>query len=86
MTNSDLSERARKIMALMDQADDLKTEIKDRYDDAKNAGYTVAALKRAIKIARMDADKRAKHEAAQMDLELYLAELEGRARLEKEAA
>ena len=86
MTNSDLRDRASKITALMDQADDIKTEIKDRYDDAKNAGYTVAALKRAIKLARMDADKRAKHDAAQMDLELYLAEIEGRARLQKEAA
>jgi uncharacterized protein (UPF0335 family) len=78
MTNSDLRDRAEKIIALMDQADDLKTEIADRFADAKNAGFTVSALRKAIKVARMDGDKRKKHEAEQMDLEMYLAELEGR--------
>lgn len=78
MTNSDLRERAEKIIRLTEQMDDIKTEIADRYADAKNAGYTVAILRRAIKIAGMDAEKRAKHEQGQMDLELYLAEIEGR--------
>lgn len=77
MTNSDLAERAEKIIKLMEMAEDLKTEIKDRYDDAKNSGYTVAALKKAIKVHRMDADKRAKHESAQLDFETYLSGLEG---------
>lgn len=86
MTNSDLRERAEKIINLLEQADDLKTEIKDRYDDAKNAGYTVAALKRAIKLHRLDADKRKKHESEQMDLEMYLSEIEGGARPMREAA
>jgi len=76
-TNSDLRERAEKIIRLMDAADDLKTEIKDRYDDAKNAGYTVSALKKAIKRYCMDADKRAKQESEQLDFETYLSELEG---------
>lgn len=83
MTNSDLRERAEKIIRLMEAADDLKTEIKDRYDDAKNAGYTVSALKKAIKRYCMDADKRAKQvkrakqESEQLDFETYLAEMEG---------
>jgi len=77
MTNSDLRDRADKIIRLMEQADDLKTEIADRFEDAKNAGYTVKALRKAIKLHRMEADKRAKHESEQMDLEMYLAELEG---------
>jgi uncharacterized protein (UPF0335 family) len=78
MTNSDLQRRATGIMALEDQRKDITTEIADRYQDAKNAGYTVKALKGAIKVARMDADKRAKHQSEQMDLEMYLAEIEGR--------
>ncbi len=78
MTNSDLKRRADGIIALEDQRKDITTEIADRYQDAKNAGFTVTALRRAIKISRMDADKRAKHESEQMDLEMYLAEIEGR--------
>ena len=35
---------------------------------------------------RMDADKRAKHESQQMDLELYLAEIEGKGLSLREAA
>ena len=86
MTNSDLRERAEKIIALMDQADEIKTEIADRFQDAKNQGFTVAALRKAIKIARMDGDKRQKHDTEQMDLLLYLAEIEGSARPMREAA
>lgn len=84
-TNSDLRDRADKIIRLMEQADDLKTEIADRFEDAKSAGYTVKALRKAIKLHRMEADKRAKHESEQMDLEMYLAELEGQSHY-KEAA
>ncbi len=68
MTNSDLRERALRLIELEEKA----------YDAAASAGYTKAALKRAIKLHRMDADKRAKHESAQADLILYLEELEGR--------
>lgn len=75
--SKDLHDRVQKIIALMEAADDLKTEISDRFEDAKNAGYTTAALRRAIKVHRMDADKRAKHESAQLDFETYLGEIEG---------
>lgn len=78
MTNSDLRSRAQTIVALMDQADEIKTEIADRFQDAKNAGLTVSALRTAIRIHRLDGAKRAKHDAAQMDLEMYLSEIEGR--------
>ena len=50
----------------------------DKYAEAKAVGYTVSALRKAIKIHAMDADKREKHEAEQLDLELYLAQIEGR--------
>jgi len=78
MTNSDLAARARSIMALEDQKKDIADEITERYADAKTNGYTVAALKRAIKIARMDSEQRARHESEQSDLLLYLEEIEGR--------
>ena len=78
MTNSDLKRWAEAIIALEDQRKDITTEIADRYQDAKNHGITVPALRKAIKLARMDAKQRAKHESEQMDLEMYLAEIEGR--------
>ncbi len=78
MTNSDLRQRAEHIGRLMDQRDDLSADIKGAFEAAKSVGFNAAALKAAIKIARLDATKRAKHDSAQMDLELYLAELEGR--------
>jgi uncharacterized protein (UPF0335 family) len=78
MTNTDLKERAQRLIELEERAEDAKLDLKAAYDAAASAGYTKAALKRAIKLHRMDADKRAKHESAQMDLETYLAALEGR--------
>jgi len=78
MTNSDLRERALRLIELEERAEDAKLDLKAAYDAAASAGYTKAALKRAIKLHRMDADKRARHDSAQMDLELYLAEIEGR--------
>jgi uncharacterized protein (UPF0335 family) len=78
MTNSDLRERALRLIELEEKAEDAKLDLKAAYDAAASAGYTKAAFKRAIKLHRMDADKRAKHESAQADLILYLEELEGR--------
>ena len=78
MTNSDLSTRAARLIELEEAAEDAKLDLKAAYDAAASAGYTKAALKRAIKLHRMDADKRAKHDSQQMDLEMYLAEIEGR--------
>lgn len=57
-----------------------KEDRKVGYEIAANKGYTATELRKAIKIHRMPADKRAKFDSAQMDLELYLSELEGRAR------
>ena len=77
MTNSDLRERAEKIIRLMETADDLKTEIKDRFDDAKNQGYSVSALRKAIRVTRMDGKARARHDADAEQFDLFLAEIEG---------
>jgi uncharacterized protein (UPF0335 family) len=78
VTNSDLRERALRLIELEEKAEDAKLDLKAAYDAAASAGYTKAALKSAIKLHRMDADKRAKHDSAQMDIEMYLAEIEGR--------
>lgn len=77
-SNSDLRDRAARLMHLEEQLEDAKLDLKAAYEAAASAGYTAKALKAAIKLHRMDADKRAKHESAQSDLILYLEELEGR--------
>lgn len=79
MTNADLRQRAQAIINLMDQADEIKAEIADLFEAAKGAGYTPKALRQAIKVHRLDANRRATHDSAQMDFEMYLAELEGNA-------
>jgi uncharacterized protein (UPF0335 family) len=77
-SNSDLARRIAAIASLEDQRKDITTEIADRYQDAKNQGYNVPSMRRAVKVNRMDASKRAKHDSDQMDFEMYLAEVEGR--------
>jgi uncharacterized protein (UPF0335 family) len=75
---SDLRDRADYIMRLMEQRDGIALEMKAAFEAAASAGYNAKAMKKAIKVASMEADKRAKHDSEQMDLELYLSELEGR--------
>lgn len=78
MRNSDLRQRAESIMRLMEQRDELTLDIKAAFDAAASVGFNKAAMRKAIKVAALDADKRAKHESEQSDLILYLAEIEGR--------
>ena len=75
----DLTYFAKRIAGLEDQREAIKAGLKDEYAVAASKGFNAKALKKAIKIARMDADKRAKHEAEQSDLILYLEALEGKA-------
>lgn len=77
-SNSDLRSRAEHIMRLMDQRDEIAEDIRNSFDVAKSVGFNPAALRKAISVARMEAGKRAKHDQGQMDLELYLAEIEAR--------
>lgn len=77
-SNSDLRTRAAEILRRHQAVDEAKEDLKAAYDAAESVGFTKAALRQAIKVHRMDADKRAKHDSAQMDFELYLAEIEGR--------
>lgn len=78
MRNSDLRQRAESIMRLMEQRDELTMDIKAAFDAAASVGFNKAAMRKAIKVAALDADKRAKHESEQSDLILYLAEIEGK--------
>lgn len=78
MINSDLKQRAESLIRLHTELDEAKLALADAYEDAQSAGYSKAVLRRAIKIHTLDADKRKKHDTAQMDLETYLAEIEGR--------
>lgn len=77
-TNDRLNQIARDIRGLEEHRTELGQDIKALYDEAKSEGFTVSALRKAIKIHSMDKDKRDKHDAEQMDLEVYLAALEGR--------
>lgn len=86
MTNSDLRERAERLAQLTEAAEEARLDLKAAYDAAASQGYSKAALRKAVKIHMLDAAKRAKHDSEQMDLEMYLAEIEGRARQMAEAA
>lgn len=77
-TNDRLKQIARDIRGLVEHRAELTEDIRALYEEAKSEGFTVKALKQAIKIHSMDSDKRAKHDAEQTDLEIYLAQLEGR--------
>jgi len=77
-TNARLQELALQIGRLEEERTALLADIADKYAEAKSEGFTPSALKKAIKIHAMDASKREKHDQEQMDLELYLEQLEGR--------
>lgn len=77
MSNSDLRARAQEITRLQEAADEAKTMLKEAYDAAASDGYSKTALRKAIKIASLDAERRQKHDTEQTDLEQYLAEIEG---------
>lgn len=68
MTNSDLKRRAERIGSLLDQVEDLKTEIKAAFEIAKSDGFNIAALRKAIAISRLDDKRRAKHDSAQSNV------------------
>lgn len=67
---------ADRIAGLQSEIDELKAQIKDELANASSDGFTPAALKRAIKVSRMDASAREKHTQTQLDFEVYLAALD----------
>jgi uncharacterized protein (UPF0335 family) len=77
-TNDRLKEYTARLVDLEGERTRISLMITHIYKEAKDDGFTASALRKAIKIHSMDSDKRAKHDAAQADLETYLAQLEGR--------
>lgn len=67
---------ADRIAGLQSEIDELKAQIKDELQNASSDGFTPAALKKAIKVHKMDASARQKHEQSQMDFETYLQALD----------
>ena len=61
-----------RIENLNSQIDDLKTDVKEIFAEAKSNGYDSAALRAVIKYRKEDADKREAREAL---LETYLQAL-----------
>jgi len=82
MTNSDLRQRAQLIARLHEAVDQAKEILAEAYDAAASDGYSKPALRKAVKIYRMEPDKRAKFDGEQTDIETYLAEIERGALLE----
>lgn len=78
MTNSDLRERADRLSKLHEDVAEAQAELKAAYAAAASAGYSKAALRKAVKIHALEGPKRAKYDSEQSDLFLYLAEIEGR--------
>jgi len=78
MTNSPISDYAQRIGNLMTEREECQQAIVEIYADAKSDGITVAALRKAIKIARMDSVARERHETEQTDLLMYLDQIERR--------
>ena len=78
MTNSPISDYAQRIGNLMTEREECQQAIAEIYADAKADGITVAALRKAIKIARMDSVARERHETEQTDLLMYLDQIERR--------
>lgn len=67
---------ADRIAGLQSEIVELKAQIKDELQNASSDGFTPSALKRAIKVSRMDASAREKHNQTQLDFEVYLAALD----------
>jgi uncharacterized protein (UPF0335 family) len=77
-TNARLQFHADRIRRLEEERLALAADTKEALEEAKAEGFTPSALKKAIKIHAMDKSRREKHDAEQMDLELYLAQLDGK--------
>ncbi len=77
-TNERLKRHADRIARLEEERKALAADTKDALDEAKSEVFTPSALRKAIKIHAVDKSKREKHDAEQTDLEIYLAQLEGK--------
>lgn len=60
-------------MSLNDARDNINDDLSDLFSEAKSAGVPIPQLKEAVRIARMDADKRAKMRESDEIVEAILA-------------
>ena len=85
-SRSDLRQRAESLAKLQEAVEEARLDLKAACDSAKSAGYSASALRKAIKVHTMTAEKRAAYEDEQTQLELYLGEIEGKASHLREVA
>ena len=77
-TNAVLKGFVDRFLRLEEEGKALTADKRDLLEEAKSAGFTPSALKRAAKVHALDEKQRTKFDAEQGDFELYLAQLEGR--------
>ncbi len=70
--NSQLKALVERINKLMDDRDEVSSDIRDVFAEAKSAGYDLPALRAIVRAQREDADKRRNREAL---IDLYRGEL-----------
>lgn len=77
-TNAALKGFVDRYNRLEEEGKALAGDKRDLLDEAKSAGFTPSALKKAAKVHALDEKQRNKFDAEQGDFELYLAQLEGK--------
>jgi uncharacterized protein (UPF0335 family) len=70
--NSQLKSLVERINKLMDDRDEVSSDIRDVFSEAKSVGYDLPALRAIIRAQREDAEKRRNREAM---IDLYSSEL-----------
>lgn len=70
--NSQLKALVERINKLMDDRDEVSSDIRDVFAEAKSVGYDLPALRAIIRSQREDAEKRRNREAL---IDLYSGEL-----------
>ncbi|SCB51708.1 Uncharacterized conserved protein, UPF0335 family [Bradyrhizobium yuanmingense] len=70
--NSQLKALVERINKLMDDRDEVSSDIRDVFAEAKSAGYDLPALRAIIRAQRENAEKRRNREAM---IDLYSSEL-----------
>lgn len=78
-TNARLKEFVDRFLRLDGEAKAIAADKKALLEEAKNEGLTPSAVVKAAKVSSLDETKRKKFDAEQLDFELYLDQLDGKA-------
>jgi uncharacterized protein (UPF0335 family) len=70
--NGQLKSIVERINRLMDDRDEISSDIRDVFTEAKGAGFDIPALRAIVRVQREDAEKRRNREAM---IDLYRGEL-----------